>query len=73
MYVWLRKFASIILVALVFFFTVISILAIWDVIEIEHVLSKTFSSLLVIFTASAIVLFIFAVVYKNDHDNKQVS
>lgn len=59
-----RKISAIALVALVLFFTIISILAIWDIIEIERILQKSLSTLLVIFVSSAIALFIFAVLYK---------
>lgn len=61
-----RKGASIILIVLVLFFTILSILAIWDLIEIENVLRKSLSTLLVIFIASAVVLFIMAILYKTD-------
>lgn len=71
MYSILRKGASIILILLVLFFTTISILAIWDIIEIEHVMSKTLGTLLVIFVAAAIMLFIFAVVFKSDADKEK--
>jgi hypothetical protein len=56
-----RKAAAIILTLIVLFFTTISILAIWDVIEIQHILSKSLGTLIVIFVSSAIILFIFAV------------
>lgn len=65
MYSLLRKFAAIALVLMVLFFTAISILSIWGIIDIEHVLSKTLSTLLVIFVSSAIVLFIFAIVFRD--------
>jgi hypothetical protein len=65
MYSILRKFAAIALVLMVLFFTAISILSIWGIIDIEHVLSKTLSTLLVIFVSSAIVLFIFAIVFRD--------
>jgi glucan phosphoethanolaminetransferase (alkaline phosphatase superfamily) len=68
MYSILRKAASIILVLMVLFFTTISILAIWDIIEVERILSKTLGTLLVIFVAAAIMLFIFAVIFKTDAD-----
>ncbi|MBI3502455.1 MAG: hypothetical protein HY063_11750 [Bacteroidetes bacterium] len=59
-----RKISAMALVALVLFFTIISILAIWDIIKIEQILQKSLTTLLVIFVASAIVLFIFSVLYK---------
>ncbi len=62
----IRRVIAIILSVLVLFFTVLSILAIWDIIEIEHVLSRSLSTLLVITIATAVVLFIFAVLYKPD-------
>ena len=66
MFNYVRKFSAIALVALVLFFTVISILAIWDIIEIERILQKSLSTLLVIFVSSAIVLFIFAILFKSE-------
>ena len=63
---YIRKAASIILILLVLFFTTISILAIWDFIHVDRIFGKTLGTLLVIFIASAIMLFIFAVLYKNE-------
>jgi len=62
----IRKTFSVILATLVLFFTVICILAIWDIIDIERVFQKSMATLFVLFIASAIMLFIFAVVYKNE-------
>lgn len=61
-----RKAAAILLALIVLFFTTISVLAIWDLISIEHILSKSLGTLLVIFVSSAVILFIFAVVFKSD-------
>lgn len=66
MYNLLKKIASIAIVVLVLFFTVISILAIWDVIIIENILSKSLGTLLVLFVSSAIILFIFSVILRDD-------
>ena len=52
------------LILLVLVFTVIGILGIWDVIDLDQVLQKILSSLIVIFAASAVVLFIFAVLIR---------
>ena len=65
-----RKFAAVVLATLVIFFTIISILAIWDIIDIKNILSKSLGTLLVLFISSAILLFIFAIVFKNDNENK---
>ena len=64
MFTHVRKIAAVALVVLVLFFTIISVLAIWDVIQIEQILQKSLSTLLIIFVSSAIVLFIFAILYK---------
>lgn len=64
-----KKVVSYILIGLVVLFTVIAILGIWDIITLEDILRKMVSSLLVIFGASAVVLFIFTVLIK-DQENK---
>ena len=66
-----RKGISIILAVLALFFTIISILAVWDIIEIEHIISKTLTTLLIIFISAAVILFIFSVLYKGGDDNIQ--
>jgi hypothetical protein len=58
-----KKFFAILLSLLVLTVTSLSILAIWDVISIERIFQKSFTSLFVIFAASAIILFIFTVLY----------
>jgi len=64
-----KKIVSYLLIFLVLVFTVIAILGIWEVIDLDYVLRKIMSSLIVIFAASAVVLFIFAVLIK-EPDNK---
>ncbi len=59
-----RKGISILLALLALFFTVISILAVWDIIEVKHIISKTLTTLLIIFISAAVMLFIFSVLYK---------
>lgn len=66
----LKRFFSILLALLVFATTLVSVLAIWDVIDINDILSKSLSSLLVIFVSSAITLFIFSVLYQDNSPNK---
>lgn len=64
-----RKGISILLALLALFFTVISILAVWDIIEVKHIISKTLTTLLIIFISAAVMLFIFSVLYKGGDDN----
>ncbi len=65
-----KKIVSYILIGLVLFFTVIAILGVWGFIEFEDVIRKIMSSLLIIFAASAVVLFIFTVLVKDDGPQK---
>jgi hypothetical protein len=64
----IKKVVSYILIGLVVLFTIIAILGIWDIIVLENILRKMVSSLLVIFGASAVVLFIFTVLIKDSED-----
>lgn len=69
----LKKFFAILLSFLVLIVTILSILAIWDVIDIKELYGKAFSSLVIIFVSSAVILFIFTVLYpvglKKSNDN----
>lgn len=61
-----RKITGYILIGLILVFTVVAVLGIWDVIDMEDVMIKVFTSLLVVFIASAVVLFITTVLIKDD-------
>ena len=50
-------------------FTIIALLGIWEIIELEEIIRKMFLSLMVIFAASAVILFIFSVMIR-DSDAK---
>ncbi|MDT8411101.1 MAG: hypothetical protein RQ875_01450 [Vicingaceae bacterium] len=63
-----RKGISILLAILVVFFTIMSLLAIWDIIEVEHIIRKSLSSLFLIFISATVMLFIFSVLYKGGDD-----
>ncbi len=67
----MKKIISYILISMVLVFTVVALLGIWDIIDLENVLIKAMSSLLVVFVASAVVLFIFGVVLKEDFKGNQ--
>ena len=60
----LKKIVTWFLIILVLVFTIIAILGIWNVIDVDDVIRKILSSLLVIFAASAVILFIVAVIGK---------
>lgn len=64
-----RRGIAIILSFLVLFFTALSVLAIWDVIDVENILSKSLSTLLVVVVSSLVILFIYSVIYKPSDKN----
>jgi len=66
----LKKITAYILIAFILLITVISLLGIWDIISLEDVLRKIFTSLFVVFVASVIVLFIFSVLIKDSDQHK---
>ena len=66
----MKKIVSYILIGLVLFFTLLALLGIWDIINLEQVMSRLLYSLLTLFAASAVILFIFSVLIKDDNDQK---
>lgn len=65
----MKKVVSYILIALVLLFTIVAILGIWDIIDLKNVMMNTIFSMIVIFAASAVILFIYSVFMKDsDHD-----
>jgi len=64
-----RKGISVILAVLTLFFTTLAILGIWEIIDIKNIAWKSLYSIFVIFIASAVILFIFSVIYKGDDDH----
>ena len=65
----MKKLLSYLMAGLVFVFTVIAVLSIWEVIAVEDVLWKSIKTLLVLFIASAIVTFILQM---NDNKKEQL-
>jgi len=65
----MKKIVSYILVALVLIFTIVAILGIWNIIDLKNVMMNTIFSLIVIFAASAVILFIYTV-FMRDSDQK---
>jgi hypothetical protein len=63
-----KKIISYLLIGLIIIFTVIALLGIWDIISLEEIVRKTFMSLMIVFAASAVILFIFSVLIKDNND-----
>ena len=47
--------------ALVLLFSLVAILGIWDVIDIEYLIARMFKSLMVVIAAAAVVVLIFSI------------
>ncbi|MCF8226180.1 MAG: hypothetical protein K9J30_09905 [Bacteroidales bacterium] len=61
-----RRVIAYILSALIFIFSVIAILAIWEIINSEDLLKRMFQSLMVVLASSAIIVVIFAILDRPD-------
>ena len=66
----IKKVISYFLLILVLVFTIIALLGIWDIISLEDIIRKMFVSLMVVFAAAAVILFIFSVLIKDDEPNQ---
>jgi len=56
---------------LVLLFSVVAILGIWEVIDIEYLISRMFKSLMVILAAAAVVVLIFAILDRPDRPDRR--
>lgn len=65
----MKKIVSYILIACVLLFTVVAILGIWDIIDLQNIMMNSIFSLIVIFAASAIILFIYTVFMKDSNQS----
>jgi len=66
-----KTITAYILIALILIFTLISLLGVWDIISLDDIVKKIISSLLIIFVASAVALFIFSMFLKNQEQEKE--
>ena len=66
----LKKITSYFLVVIILMFTVIGILGIWDLIDLDFILQKIFQTLIVIFCSTALILFVFSVLLKEKDSNQ---
>jgi hypothetical protein len=65
----MKKIITYLLIFIVLIFMVVAILGIWDIIDLKNVMINTLFSLIVIFAASAVILFIYSV-FMRDSDRK---
>lgn len=60
-----KKVVAYFLSGLVLVFALISILGIWEIINLEYLLSKMFKSMMVILVTAAIIVFIFSILIRD--------
>ncbi|MGM0497142.1 MAG: hypothetical protein ACQESJ_04445 [Bacteroidota bacterium] len=69
----IKSITAYVLIALILVFTIISLLGVWDIISLDQIVMKIISSLLIIFVASAVALFIFTMfLKKQDEENQHI-
>ncbi len=65
-----KKIIAYTLSVLVLLFSLVAILGIWEVVEIEDLISRMFKSLMVILAAAAVVVLIFSILDRPDRGNE---
>ena len=66
-----RRVVAYVLAALVLLFSVVAILAIWDIIEYRYLIKRMFQSLMVVLASSAVIVLIFAILDRGDKDDNK--
>jgi len=64
----IKKITASVLILAVLFFSVLAVLSIWDVIQVEQVFRKSLLTLVVIFCSSVVILFVFSNFLKSDEN-----
>ena len=67
----LKSLTAYILIGIILLSTLVALLGVWEVIPLEEVVQKILSSLLIIFVASVVALFIFNVLIKDQEKNEK--
>lgn len=66
-----KKIIAYTLSALVLIFSLVAILGIWDVIDIEYLISRMFKSLMVVLAAAAVVVLIFSILDRPERPERR--
>jgi hypothetical protein len=66
-----KKIVAYTLSALVLLFSIIAILGIWELIDIEYLIARMFKSLMVIMAAAAVVVLIFSLLDRPDRPERR--
>jgi hypothetical protein len=57
--------------ALVLLFSLVAILGIWDVVDIEYLIARMFKSLMVVLAAAAVVVLIFSILDRPERQDRR--
>ncbi len=66
----IKKIISYFMIILVLIFTIIALLGIWEIISLDDIIKKMFVSLMTVFAAAAVILFIFSVLIRDEGPEK---
>jgi hypothetical protein len=66
----IKRIIAYTLSVLVLLFSIVAILGIWDVIDIEYLISRMFKSLMVILAAAAVVVLIFSILDRPERPDR---
>ena len=69
----IRKIIAYTLSVLVLLFSIVAILGIWDIIDIEFLISRMFKSLMVILAAAAVIVLIFSILDRPERHERRDS
>ena len=67
-----KKIISYFMIILVLIFTIIALLGIWEIISLDDIIKKMFVSLMVVFAAAAVILFIFSVLIRDQDEPERL-
>ncbi len=68
-----KKTIAYTLSALVLLFSLVAILGIWDLIDIEYLIARMFKSLMVVLAAAAVVVLIFSILDRPERPDRRES
>ena len=67
-----KRIIAYILTGLVLLFAVVTLLGVWDFIDLEDLFIKMFKSVLVILATATIIVFIFAILIRDDGPKHEI-
>ena len=67
----IKRIIAYTLSVLVLLFSIVAILGIWDVIDIEYLISRMFKSLMVILAAAAVIVLIFSILDRPERPERR--